>query len=215
MVEAVGRRLGILLDTPFQFDPTEWKGGAPDLLSAPCDVLLNGATGIANKLPRFYQNPCTIREALTLFCDLTSPPRRIMLTVLSFRSLCVLLTPASQALAEYASDPTERAELKLLGSLATEEKHKLVDRVYWRTFAEILDQYPSVKMRWEDLFSLLPALKSRYYSISSSPLVTPNAIHLTVGRVQRLSPDGKRTLWGVASSFLCDSVAGNTVRAVI
>lgn len=119
---------------------------------------------------------------------------------------------ASQALAEYASDPAERAELKLLGSLATEEKHKLVDRVYWRTFAEILDQYHSVRMRWEDLFTLLPALKSRYYSISSSPLVTPNAIHLTVGRVQRLSPDGKRTLWGLASNFLCDSVPGNTVK---
>lgn len=177
VVEAVGKRLGLLLDTPFQYDPSEWKS-------------------IANKLPRFYPNPTTIREALTSFCDLTSPPRRVML----------------KALADYASDPAERAELQMLGNLATEEKQKLVERVYWRTLPELLDMFPSVRLRWEDLFSLLPALKSRYYSISSSPLVRPNTIALTVGRVQRLSPDGKRTIWGVASNFLCDAQINDSVK---
>lgn len=100
----------------------------------------------------------------------------------------------------------------MLGNLATEEKQKLVDRVYWRTLPELLAMWPSVQLRWEDLFSLLPALKSRYYSISSSPLVQPNTISLTVGRVQRLSPDGKRTLWGVASNFLCDAKLSDEVR---
>lgn len=116
-----------------------------------------------------------------------------------------------QALAEYASNPGERAELLELGSLPTEAKQRLIDRVFFRNFAEVLDLFPSVRLRWEDAFCLLPALKSRYYSISSSPLVDPNSVHLTVGRLLRSSPDGTRQLRGLASNYLCDTAIGGKV----
>ncbi|KAM3332307.1 hypothetical protein ACQJBY_027861 [Aegilops geniculata] len=70
-----------------------------------------------------------------------------------------------------------------------------------RTVLEVLEGFPSVHMPFEWLVQLTPPLKKRAFSISSSPLVHPNQIHLTVSIVSWLTPF-KRTRQGLCSTWL-------------
>ena len=70
-----------------------------------------------------------------------------------------------------------------------------------RTVLEVLEDFPSVHMPFEWLVQLTPPLKKRAFSISSSPLVHPNQIHLTVSIVSWLTPF-KRTRQGLCSTWL-------------
>jgi len=49
--------------------------------------------------------------------------------------------------------------------------------------ADVLNEFPSVHVDPEFLLTQLPLLQPRYYSISSSPKVTPDEVHLTMGVV--------------------------------
>ena len=50
--------------------------------------------------------------------------------------------------------------------------------------ADILSAYPSLKVPAWFLMKSLPLLKPRYYSISSSPKLHPNEIHLTLSVIK-------------------------------
>ncbi len=51
------------------------------------------------------------------------------------------------------------------------------------TMADVLDEFPSVRLSPTFLLSQLPLLQPRFYSISSSPTVYPGEIHVTVAVV--------------------------------
>merc|ERR1719383_978578 len=78
------------------------------------------------------------------------------------------------------------------------EKHVVAGR---RTFLEILNEFPETEVQLGELIALLPRMKPRYYSISSSPKAQPNAVNITVSVVQGVSPTGRKHL-GVCSNFL-------------
>lgn len=48
------------------------------------------------------------------------------------------------------------------------------------TVVEVLEEFPSVQMPSTLLLTQLPVLQPRYYSISSSPDMSPDEVHLTV-----------------------------------
>ncbi|KAL3527059.1 hypothetical protein ACH5RR_011715 [Cinchona calisaya] len=70
-----------------------------------------------------------------------------------------------------------------------------------RTVLEVLGDFPSVQMPLEWLVQLIPPLKTRAFSISSSNAVHPNYVHLTVSVVSWTTPY-KRTRKGLCSSWL-------------
>ncbi|XP_021887960.1 NADPH-dependent diflavin oxidoreductase 1 isoform X2 [Carica papaya] len=70
-----------------------------------------------------------------------------------------------------------------------------------RTVLEVLEDFPSVQMPFEWLVQLVPPLKPRAFSISSSPLAHPNQVHLTVNLVSWTTPY-KRKREGLCSSWL-------------
>ncbi|KAM5580970.1 NADPH-dependent diflavin oxidoreductase 1 [Rosa sericea] len=70
-----------------------------------------------------------------------------------------------------------------------------------RTVLEVLEDFPSVQMPFEWLVQLVPPLKMRAFSISSSPSVHPNQVHLTVSVVLWTTPF-KRNRAGLCSSWL-------------
>ncbi|CAA2958764.1 NADPH-dependent diflavin oxidoreductase 1 isoform X1 [Olea europaea subsp. europaea] len=70
-----------------------------------------------------------------------------------------------------------------------------------RTVLEVLEDFPSVQMPFEWLVQLVPPLKTRAFSISSSPSVHPNEVHLTVSVVSWTTPY-KRKRMGLCSSWL-------------
>lgn len=52
-----------------------------------------------------------------------------------------------------------------------------------QTFLEVLEEFPSLELNAAFLLSQLPLLRPRLYSISSSPELHPQELHLTVAVV--------------------------------
>ncbi|KAL2751030.1 NADPH--cytochrome P450 reductase isoform X2 [Vespula maculifrons] len=131
--------------------------------------------------------PCTYRTALTHYLDITSNPRTHILKELS----------------EYASDPVDKEKLKLMASTSAEGKAAYQQWVVQanRNIVHILEDIPSLKPSLDHLCEILPRLQCRYYSISSSPKLHPNAIHITAVVVEYKTPTG-RINKGVTTSWL-------------
>jgi sulfite reductase alpha subunit-like flavoprotein len=66
---------------------------------------------------------------------------------------------------------------------------------------KVLEDFPSVQMPLEWLIQLVPLLKTRAFSISSSQSAHPNQVHLTLNVVSWTTPY-KRKKKGLCSSWL-------------
>jgi cytochrome P450/NADPH-cytochrome P450 reductase len=137
--------------------------------------------------------PISVGEILTHYVDLAGPVTR--------REL--------RAWAKAADCPADKLRLdRWLADFAgviSESKPAMMD---------LLDQVPSVRVDLATLLTLRPSLKPRYYSISSSPLVSRDHCSLTVG-VQRFKcADGVERA-GLCSSYLAGLAEGMTVRVVV
>ncbi|XP_053569238.1 nitric oxide synthase, endothelial isoform X2 [Bombina bombina] len=129
--------------------------------------------------------PCTLRQALTHYLDITTPPTPQLLQLLS--TLC--------------EEPEEASRLETLSQDA---------RLYeeWKWFrcpnlVEVLEEFPSISLPSSLLLTQLPLLQPRYYSISSSTDAFPEEIHLTVAVVSYHTQDNKGPLhYGVCSTWL-------------
>ena len=85
----------------------------------------------------------------------------------------------------------------------------LQDWLWGRQVPTLLREYP-IALDAQQLARLLKPLQPRLYSISSSPTVTPNEVHLTVA-VVRYQHQGQAR-GGVCSTFLADRAASTGVR---
>ncbi|XP_007935745.1 nitric oxide synthase, inducible [Orycteropus afer afer] len=128
--------------------------------------------------------PCSLRQALTYFLDITTPPTQMLLRK---------LTPL-------ATEEAERQRLEALCQPSEYNKWKFANSP---TFLEVLEEFPSLQISASFLLSQLPTLKPRYYSISSSQDHTPTEVHLTVAVVTYRTRDGQGALHhGVCSTWL-------------
>jgi sulfite reductase alpha subunit-like flavoprotein len=75
----------------------------------------------------------------------------------------------------------------------------------------LLDDFQSVALTLPHLIDLLPPLKPRLYSISSSPRLSPHEIRLTVGVVEVVTPSGQRRP-GLCSHYLAELEPGDLVH---
>jgi cytochrome P450 / NADPH-cytochrome P450 reductase len=85
-------------------------------------------------------------------------------------------------LARYATDPDEAAQLQAMSGLDEAGREAYRERVAARrrSVLELLGDFPSVDLPFNVYLELLPPIRPRYYSISSSPAVA-STCHLTVG----------------------------------
>ncbi|KAG8456169.1 hypothetical protein GDO86_002096 [Hymenochirus boettgeri] len=129
--------------------------------------------------------PCTIFQAFKYFLDITTPPTPLLM----------------QQIALLATDEKEKTKLELLSKgLQEYEQWKWYKNP---TIVEVLEEFPSVQMPSSLLLTQLPLLQPRYYSISSSPDMHPEEIHLTVAVVSYRTGDGDGPIHhGVCSSWL-------------
>jgi len=58
------------------------------------------------------------------------------------------------------------------------------------TLIDVFTKYKSSVTSLGEFFSMVPPLKPRYYSISSSPLIDASVVSLTVGVVKGKAPSG-------------------------
>jgi cytochrome P450/NADPH-cytochrome P450 reductase len=121
------------------------------------------------------------------------------------------------ALAAYAQDPVERQKLLTLGGdgEAGEARYHEQILVARKSVLDLLDEFPSCAPPFEVFLDLLPPLRPRYYSISSSPLVTPEACSITVGVLDQPARSGVGTYRGACSNYLATLPADATLYGFI
>lgn len=157
--------------------------------------LLNIEEDAPKKNP--FPCPTTFRTALTFYLDITSLPTTQLL----------------KELAQYATDESEKELLKLMASPSEEGKKKYREYIIdeHHDILSILENMKSLKPPIDHVLELLPRLQARYYSISSSPKLFPNTIHITCTVIEYKTKDG-RTCKGVNTNWLMNKVVTDDLK---
>ncbi|KAJ7378731.1 hypothetical protein OS493_021313 [Desmophyllum pertusum] len=139
--------------------------------------------------PKKHPFPCptTYRTALLHYVDIAS----------------VVKTHVLRELAEYAKDFEHKEFLMNITDTTDQAKKQYQEWVLnpHRHVVAVLEDLPSLRPPLDHLLELLPRLQCRYYSISSSPKMYPNSIHITAVLVRWTTSAG-RVQNGVATNWL-------------
>lgn len=143
-----------------------------------------------NYLPDIHKNTTEVPIKLRTFVELTmdvasASPRRYFFEVMSY----------------FATAEHEKERLQYFASPEGRDDLYKYNQKERRTVLEVLEDFPSVQMPFDWLVQLVPPLKTRAFSISSSPLAHPNQVHLTVSVVSWTTPY-KRKRTGLCSAWL-------------
>ncbi len=157
-------------------------------------VVLEGSSGRANHLPT--GQPVQLAQLLASYVELQEPATRAQLRELAKINPC----------------PPHKAELEQLVEDETYKREVLAKRL---TMLELLERFMSCEMEFENFLALLPALKARYYSISSSPRVSSSKASITVSVVKGEAWSGTGEYEGVASNYLAKREAGDKIACFI
>jgi sulfite reductase (NADPH) flavoprotein alpha-component len=119
-----------------------------------------------------------------------------------------------EALATFADDIEEKKALLALSSAEGAAEFKRRAEVDTCTFADTLLEYPSAHPNFHDLVKIVSPMKRREYSIASSQVVHPNAVHLLIVVVNWVDPKG-RNRFGQATRFLSTLPVGTEVTVSV
>ncbi|MFJ3660049.1 cytochrome P450 [Streptomyces sp. NPDC090119] len=168
---------------------------AAEILRADLDTVLNIAASRPRRDGIAVDRPVTVRELLTHFVELQDRPTAGQLTTLSDLNPC----------------PPEK---KALGALADDAEALAADR---RGLLDVIEDNPALGevLTWPVLLDLLPPIRPRHYSVSSSPTSDPHHVDLMVSLLQAPARSGRGTFRGTGSGYLNGVRAGDTVYARI
>ncbi|WP_172200726.1 bifunctional cytochrome P450/NADPH--P450 reductase [Saccharibacillus qingshengii] len=158
-------------------------------------VELQGSGRAAAHLP--LGRPVELRELLTGSVELQEPASRAQLRELAERTVC----------------PPHKVEIEAL--MQSEETYKREVLFKRLTMLDILDKYRACEMEFQRFLTLLPPLKPRYYSISSSPKADRGKLSLTVAVVRGPARAGQGEYAGIASNYLANLPEGAELSAFI
>ncbi|XP_026757626.2 NADPH--cytochrome P450 reductase isoform X2 [Galleria mellonella] len=147
--------------------------------------LINTDQDSSKKHP--FPCPTSYRTALSHYLEITALPR----------------THIMRELAEYCSAEEDKKKLLLMATHSQEGKALYQSFVVdgCRNIVHILEDIKSCKPPLDHICELLPRLQPRFYSISSSPKLHPETVHVTAVVVQYKTPTG-RVNKGVATTWL-------------
>lgn len=108
------------------------------------------------------------------------------------------MTQNIRAIAKYASEEHDKKELERLASesLASEITAKHISCL------GLLERFPKIPIPFEEFLIMLPPLRVRQYSISSSPLDDPTVCTLTYSVLDQVHWSGEGRFLGAASNYL-------------
>ena len=122
-----------------------------------------------------------------------------------------------EVMARYTRDPKQRSSLEgLVGTDDTSQtrfRNEVLAR--GRSLLDLLEDYPACDMPFEVFLDRLPPLRPRYYSISSSPLVSPDMVSITTGVLRGPARSGTGEFGGVCSTYLESNAPNSTVFAFV
>ncbi|MGV9692383.1 bifunctional cytochrome P450/NADPH--P450 reductase [Streptomyces sp. NPDC003444] len=140
--------------------------------------------------------PLTLRRLLTDFVELQDAA-----------------TPEQVAvLAEHTACPPEKQPLAALAAARPEDFREQVTSP-GRSVLDLLEKYRACELPFERFLELLPVLRPRHYSISSSATASPGEVDLMVSLLAAPHRSGEGTFRGIASHYLQSVGAGDTVQA--
>jgi cytochrome P450/NADPH-cytochrome P450 reductase len=118
-----------------------------------------------------------------------------------------------EVLAAYTDDPQQKAALRSLTGNDEESEARYRERVFApnRSVLDMLGEFPACRLPFEVYLDMLPPLRPRYYSISSSPLASPDVCSITAGVLRAPARSGTGTFTGVASGHLAELPGNGTV----
>lgn len=161
-------------------------------LAADTMVVLDRAAA-ATGLP--VGHPISCEELLSNYVELAQPATRSQVALLAASTRC----------------PPERAELETLAG-EQYDKHVFQKRC---SVLDLLDRFHACELRFGQYLYMLPPMRARQYSISSSPLWRPDHVTLTVAVVDAPALSGNGRYRGVASSYLGRLQPGDRVSIAV
>ncbi|RFU20872.1 bifunctional cytochrome P450/NADPH--P450 reductase [Geodermatophilus marinus] len=118
-----------------------------------------------------------------------------------------------EVLARYTDDPEQKAALDSLAGADEESQARYREQVFAtnRSVLDLLEQFPACRLPFEEYLDVLPPLRPRYYSISSSPMADGGVCSITAGVVRGPARSGTGTFTGVTSGHLAQLPEAGTV----
>jgi cytochrome P450 / NADPH-cytochrome P450 reductase len=153
-------------------------------------VVPSGASGRFRHLP--IGRTVTVRQLLTDFVEIQDPMPRRAVDVVAQQTRC----------------PNTKAELAKLADDAVWQAEVADKRL---TLLGLLLKYPAAELSLDSFVELSSAIAPRFYSIASSPLVSPDAVDLIVGTVHAPAWSGIGTHQGFASTHMRDLQSGESI----
>ncbi|WP_030661883.1 bifunctional cytochrome P450/NADPH--P450 reductase [Streptomyces cellulosae] len=157
-------------------------------------VQLSARRRTRNTLP--VDRPLTLRRLLTDIVELQDPATQEQVALLAGHTEC----------------PPERRPLTELATAAPEDFQERVTRP-GRSVLGLLLQYRACELPFERFLEMLPVLRPRHYSISSSALADPRTVDLMVSLLAAPHRSGEGTFRGIASHYLQTVEAGDVLQA--
>lgn len=120
------------------------------------------------------------------------------------------------AMAEHTPEGTSRDALARLAGTDDDSRKRYREEVAVprRSLLDLMEAYPTCDLPFAEFLDLLPSLRPRYYSISSSP-EAGHAASLTVGVLDQPARSGDGRYRGVCSSHLDVTPEGGTVFVLV
>jgi cytochrome P450/NADPH-cytochrome P450 reductase len=120
-------------------------------------------------------------------------------------------------LARHTGNPEQRAALQAIAADDEDGAARYRDEVLAanRSVLDLLEAYPACALPFEEYLDLLPPLRPRYYSISSSPLSGADTCSITTGVLRAPARSGSGTFSGVCSGHLEVLPVDGTVFAFV
>lgn len=122
-----------------------------------------------------------------------------------------------KGLAEHTECPPDRKKLEALCGDDEASQARYKEEIFARrkSLLDLLEEFAACELPFNAYLEMLPVLRPRYYSISSSPLVQERAASLTVAVVDAPARSGHGQYRGVCSNFLLHQDEGSQVYAFI
>lgn len=118
-----------------------------------------------------------------------------------------------QTLATFTECPPERAQLAALAADETRYKEEVLAKR--KSLLDLLEEFPACALPFEVYLEQLGPLRPRYYSISSSPLLTPDVCSLTVAVLEGPARSGRGNFAGVCTNYLREQAAGSVLYGFV
>lgn len=162
-------------------------------LAADMQVRLQRPGGVASLLP--MGQPLALGDLLAHYVELAQPASRAQVSQLAEATRC----------------PPEAEGLRLLANDAYESE-VLGKRL---SVLDLLDRVAACALRFEAFLGMLPPMRARQYSISSSPLWNPRHATLTVAVLDAPALSGLGRHLGVSSTYLARLQPGDRISVAV